>query len=295
MPETDTVFLHYTQAELDRNYDQRAWDPESTYYIERYPSEAAAARKVLAHKSFAYGPGPDELLDLFLAQAGAPTILFVHGGAWRNFGKSDFSYLATQFVRAGFHCAIPNFSKLPDRRLPDVVEQLRRAVLWLHRNKAEFAGRGATLHICGHSSGAHLAAVLLTTEWSELGGAANMIGGASLISGSYDLEPALLSKRGSYIAVTDDEKRALSPMFLTDRIRCPVLVGYAERDTDEFRRQSEEFARRLDRSGRLYGKIVVSGVGHFAVLDELYRPGSKLLVAVLSHAFKSVRDSRQDG
>ena len=196
--------------------------PNAYHFINRYPIESAEARKVLRHKIFTYGQDPDEILDVFMGLPGAPTILFVHGGAWRNFDRSDFSYIATQFVRDGFHCAVANFSKLPHRRLPEIVEQLRRAFVWLCDNRNEFGGGPQSLYICAHSSGAHLSAVLLTTEWSVYGWSKEIIAGASLISGSYDLEPALLSARGSYIVVSDDEKRALSPMFLTTRldVRC---------------------------------------------------------------------------
>ena len=63
-----------------------------------------------------------------------------------------------------------------------------------------------------------------------------------------------------------------------------MLIAYAENDTDEFRRQSMEFARGLQRSGKLYGMMLLRGIGHFAILDELYKPGSELLHAVLAHA-----------
>lgn len=287
--------MHYTQAELDRNYDQRTWDPESAKYIQRYPIEAAAARKALANRTFSYGSNPDETLDVFYSQHRSPTVVFVHGGAWRNFDKSDFSYIATQFVRAGYHFVIVNFSKLPGVRLPEVVDQIRRAVVWVDKNRAQFRGGEGRLYLCGHSSGAHLSAVVLTTDWSECGSPSNPIGGAALISGSYDLQPALLSKRGAYISVTAEETRDLSPMFRADQIGCRVLVAYAEKDTDEFRRQSEQFACALHRHRKLYGKVVIAGLGHFAILDDLCRPGSDLLQNIVRHASKTTgADDRHD-
>ena len=50
-------------------------------------------------------------------------IIFLHGGAWRNFTKDDFSFVASAFVANGIHVAILNFSKAPAVRLPCVYRK----------------------------------------------------------------------------------------------------------------------------------------------------------------------------
>ena len=85
---TTKVFLHYTQAELDRNYDQRAWCLDSAAYLARYPRESEAFRRSTPHRTISYGEADDEKLDIFpAAQGNAPALIFIHGGAWRNFTK----------------------------------------------------------------------------------------------------------------------------------------------------------------------------------------------------------------
>jgi hypothetical protein len=60
----DTVFLHYTQPELDYNYDQRAWARNADEVVARYVSRSAEARGVLRGElDIAYGDGPDDRLD----------------------------------------------------------------------------------------------------------------------------------------------------------------------------------------------------------------------------------------
>jgi arylformamidase len=59
----------------------------------------------------------------------------------------------------------------------------------------------------------------------------------------------------------------LSPGLHADRIGCPVIVAYAEHDTDEFQRQSREFAAALDRAGRLSKLMRVPGVNHFELME----------------------------
>ena len=62
------VFLHYSQAELDRNYDQRGWIGvgNAEEAIARYVARSEAARRVLKQRrDIAYGADPDEVLDIF--------------------------------------------------------------------------------------------------------------------------------------------------------------------------------------------------------------------------------------
>src|SRR5712664_266793 len=124
----NTVFLDYTQDELDRAYDQRAWAANATEVIARYAADSAAARARLAHRAgLAYGPGRDETLDWFPAPSpGAPIHVFIHGGAWRSLTKSEAAAAAPAFVAAGAGYAALNFSVIPDARLPEIVDQIRR-------------------------------------------------------------------------------------------------------------------------------------------------------------------------
>src|SRR5205085_4654550 len=124
----------------------------------RYPELSKATRARLEHRAnVAYGPGEDETLDLFPAKATkAPVQIFVHGGAWRNFTKDDYSFPANGYVPAGIHTAVLNFSNLPKVRLPDMAAQVRRGIEWVYRNAASFDGDPERIYLSANSSGAHL-------------------------------------------------------------------------------------------------------------------------------------------
>ena len=244
---TKPVFLHYTQQELDRNFDQRGWVPNALEVIERFSARSRETRARLEHRAnVPYGPGDDETLDIFPAPRSRGHVqIFVHGGAWKNFTKDDYSFPADSFVPAGVHTVVVNFTNLPNTRLPQMIDQVRRAFEWVYRNAESFGGDRAKLYVSAQSSGAHLSAAALQTDWATRGLTRDLIQAATLISGPYYLEPVVLSARSAYVKLSAEEVQSLSPGLHAGSMSCPVVLGYAERDTDEFQRQTREFAAAL--------------------------------------------------
>ena len=66
MESQGTVFLHYTQQELDRNYDQRSWCPSASEHIAQYAIKSEHARSLYRFSTIAYGSDPDEVFDFSL-------------------------------------------------------------------------------------------------------------------------------------------------------------------------------------------------------------------------------------
>ena len=121
------------------------------------------------------------------------------------------------------------------------------------------------------------------TDWPTFGVPGDLIKGCACISGCYDLHPVLLSVRANYVKLAAEEVRELSPQKHVQYLPCPLLIAYAEHDTDEFRRHSEDFARALQRTGRLSALLRVPAINHFEIIELLSKSRSVLLEAVLSH------------
>jgi len=231
MGEEAKVYLNYDQEELDRNYDQRAWAPNADETIARWITGSAAARSSLRHRAnLAYGSTEDERLDIFpAARAGAPILVFIHGGAWRSLSKEDSCYAAPAFVAAGVNFVALNFANIPKVRLPDMVAQVRRGVAWVYRNARELGGDPNRLYVAGHSSGGHLAASVLVTDWRTHRLPNTIVKGGLCISGMYDLEPVILSARSSYVKLSKQEEMELSPARHLYALSCPVAIAYGEK------------------------------------------------------------------
>ena len=121
------VFRDYDQAELDRQYDQRAWAPNAIELINRYGSDSAAVRQRIGEpETYDYGDTQAESLDLFRThRAPAPIHVFIHGGAWRLLSARDSGFPAETFTRAGAHYVALDFALLPVVALVTLNELLQ--------------------------------------------------------------------------------------------------------------------------------------------------------------------------
>ena len=208
------VWMNMDQKELDDAYDQMVYAPNRDQVHKRnvFNSERVRAR-LGAPKRLAYGPTPIEALDLFAAKVpNAPINVFIHGGAWRQREAKDYAFLAEMFVNAGAHFIALDFVGVENTRgdLLPMADQVRRAVAWVYQNAKSFGGDPERIYVTSQSSGAHLGGNVVTTDWSKYGVPANVVKGALLCSGMYDLKPVRLSKRSEYVAFTDQVEEELS-------------------------------------------------------------------------------------
>ena len=287
------VFLDYTQEELDRAYDQAAWAPNMADVRARNVQRCVEIRQGMKTFERSYGSTADETLEIVPTAAvrpgaaGAPVVLFVHGGRWLPQPENAFIYFADTIAKAGAHFAAARFVTLTPRpgpvRMPDMVAQLRRAVVWLHAHAAEFGGDPNRIHLIGHSSGGHLASVLLTTDWRRHGGPEKVFKSGTCVSGMYDLRPVLLSARGNYVKLSSAEEDEFSAMRHVDRVHCPVLVAYGDKESPEFQRHGRTFAPALRQAGHDAELFVIPGCNHFEGIATMSDPASPLAKRVLRH------------
>ena len=270
------VFLGYDQAALDAAYDQNVYAPNREQIAERNTANSELARERIGRpERLAYGSGEVETIDLYrTAAADAPVFVFVHGGAWRSTGVARYGFAAEMFVNAGAHFAAVRFSGVDQTGgdLMPMVDQVRRAVAWIHANAPTFGGDPDRITIGGHSSGAHLTGVALITDWNAYGAPADILKSALCCSGMYELAPVRLSKRSTYVRFDDAMVHALSPQRHIGTISVPVVVAVGTNEKPEFQRQAAEFAAELARRGKLARSIVARGYNHFELIETLGSP-----------------------
>jgi len=286
-PKGPLVWRDMDQQELDAAYDQSKYAANQAQVQERRLVASARARAVLGEPlRLAYGAGAIEQLDVYrTTRANAPVNVFIHGGAWRNGRSADFAYLAETFVRAGAHSVILDFTNIDAAggNLMTMAKQVRSAVAWVYKNAASFGGDPSRLHVSGHSSGGHLAGTVVAADWrKDFGLPGDVVKGALLCSGMYDLEPVRLSHRSNYVKFTDEIEQELSALRHLDRIACPLIVGYGTCETPEFQRQARDFAAAVAAAGKPVQLLVGEGYNHFEMLETLGNPYGLLGRAALA-------------
>jgi arylformamidase len=287
------VWLDMDQQALDDAYDQLVYAPNREQLTKRRIANSAAARRRIGDPlRFAYGPTAIEGLDVYRAapSGGAkavnktPVAIFVHGGAWRNGAASEFTFLAEPFVRAGGNFVVLDFITVDDAggSLFPMVEQVRHAIGWVYRNADKFGGDRDRLYLISHSSGSHLAGCAVTHDWSKEGLPRDILKGATLSSGMYDLKPVRLSKRSKYVKFTDAMEQELSAIRHLDQLVTPLNISYGTYETPEFQRQARDFAAAVKGAGKPVELLVGEAYNHFEMLETLANPYGLLGRAVLA-------------
>jgi arylformamidase len=283
------LYRHFTtQEEIDQQYDP-ARSVEAAPAVARYQDASRAARAQLGNlQDLAFGPTLAEHLDLFPAgPPNAPLHVFFHGGYWRALSSKEFAFVAQGLVPAGVTTAVVNYALCPHVTLSEIVRQCRAALAWLYRNAGEFGYDPTRITLSGHSAGGQIVGMLLATDWSDQYGLPDdIVKGAVAISGLFDLAPFPYSWLQPKLQLDWKEVAALSPLYLPPVVNCPVVVAVGELESEEFHRQSRDYAAWLEqaRPPRPIQRVTVPATDHFSVIDGLRTGSGPLFESILEQA-----------
>jgi arylformamidase len=283
----DILYQGFNQADLEKAYDNRGHVPDCEGMFASWGQRSRDYRaRANSRPDVSYGPSDFEALDIFIPENPSGAVhAFIHGGYWRALDKADFSYVCEPLVDAGAIVASVNYGLCPAVTVEAIVEQTREATAWLYRNAADLGGDPTKLHLSGHSAGAHLAVMMMATDWKAFGSdlPANPIKSVTAISGVYDLDPIPHLSTNADIRLDAAMARNLSPMFITPVVDVPlsVIVGLGE--LDEFVRQSKEFA--ADWSSKLSNVeyTELPGLNHFTIVDTMDRADDPITARMIDY------------
>jgi len=231
-----------SRSELDREYSPSAVVGDIGRYLREYAEASAAARVAAGPRAavdVAYGPGPS--LDLLPPPAIPgrtwPVLVFLHGGFWQDLSKTDSAFAAPAMWSAGAGLVAPDYTLAPHADLDQIVEECRAVLVWLYQHVSSYGGDPDRIVVAGHSAGAHLAAMLLTTDWTTYGLRRHPVAAAVLIGGVYDLEPLRHTYVNEAVGMDADQARRNSPIRHPPPAQ-PVLASWGSRETEAFKRQS---------------------------------------------------------
>ena len=279
------IYRNFTQEELNVQYDARGTAPDGNKFRKFISENSARVRKKLdCQIDVAYGKTEAEVVNVFPANnPKSPVVFFIHGGYWRSSSQKDVDLYAESFVPAGCAYVTVNYLLAPEASIDLIVQQCRVALAWTYRNAFTFNGDPNKIYVLGRSAGGHLAGMMLANNWRhELDLPENLIKGACVLSGLFDLEPVRLSNANEWAKLDKEAAYRNSPVHHLPEIGCPLIVGWGEHETDEFKRQSDIYRIAWQARGWFCETIEFAGKHHFGSMPDLMFPTQTCTKAVFS-------------
>ena len=279
--------------DYEAEYNNRRRVPEYPEIAERWALLANAYRLAAdTELDQPYGGRERQRYDLFHAadRAGAPLIVYIHGGYWQRGDRKDYSFVARELNAAGITVAIPSYTLCPAASVMEIGDeiQLCLAALWKKLRKHPV--------VIGHSAGGHLTAEMLARSFSGFAGVpGDLVRSGCAISGVFDLAPLIGTSINEPLGLTKGTARAASPLFRPPPPKGKHLVAaVGGEESAEFQRQSREIADNWSRVGIAAECEVVAGTNHFTIVDELVRPRSALIARILAMAQEGASQTGQE-
>ena len=258
-------------AALDDAYANAAYIDGAADYPLRWQAEAAAFRaRVHTDLDIAYANLPGAAFDLFHPERPAKgLVVFVHGGYWRAFGKSDWSHFAEGALIRDHAVAVIGYPLAPTVRLADITRLVAKAI------DCAAARIDGPIRLTGHSAGGHLVARAVMADATPT--CAGRIATCVPISPVADLRPLVAQTLNDDLRLDPLEATAESPVS-GQPIQGPkvaIHVGASERPAF------------LWQAGALAAAWAVPlrqmpARHHFDVIDDLRNPDSALMADLLA-------------
>ena len=264
----------------DRQFNLRAAVPDHPMHFARWAERSTQARYDHGNREdLGYGAHPSQRLDIIPAGPGSPLLVFLHGGFWRSFDKTAFTFIAPAFVQRGISVAIVDYALCPDVTVPEILDQVTQSIVFLHRLADRHGYDAGRMVIAGHSVGAHMAVWLGGVDWPAHGLSAQPYRGIVAISGVYDLVPVAASYLNADLRLSPDQARALSPLHAPPPWLPPAVFSVGGRETAAFVDQQAGMVEVWRSRGADARLVPMPGSDHFDILYELAEPEGTLFRA----------------
>ena len=221
---------------------------------------AAPTDRARVERDLAYGGDPAQRLDAYLP-AGTPggaIVAVVHGGAWVAGDKANPAVIvakAAHWTAAGVVVVSIDYRLLPRAGVLEQAGDLGRAIAFVQQRAAHWRADPERLVVVGHSTGAHLAALLAADPaLPEAQGAAPWRGTVLLDCAALDVVELM---RGPHrplhdraFGASEAQWKALSPLHRLCTRPAPMLIVHSQRRPDAAASAQRFAAAVTERGGR---------------------------------------------
>jgi acetyl esterase/lipase len=214
-------------------------------------------------------------LDIYSPQGvqNAPVVLFLYGGRWTEGTKDDYRYVGEALSSRGFIGVVADYRLYPQVRFPEFVDDAARAVAWLHANVNTYGGSPDKIFVMGHSSGAHIAAMLAVKDeyLSRAGGSRAWLRGMIGLAGPYDFMPITDPTLRDVFAPPEKFEQS-QPVLYAEGDGPPMLLMHGEDDEIVFVKSTRSMAAAVKKAGGAIETVIYPKMSHRMIVAALAKP-----------------------
>lgn len=247
-------------------------------------------------KDISYGNLERQTLDIYAPdnpRAGAPIVMFTHGGSWKDGDKGLYKFFAEGLTSEGFEVVVPNYRLYPEVKYPAFIEDTALAAAFTAKRYPD-----RPLVLIGHSAGAYntLMTVLDGRYFKALGvDMCTAISGVVSMSAPTGIIP--LGEEPFITIFPDRLSKTDAPLNNVNGPTPPILFLHGGDDDTVYPRNSQELAAKITARGgqaevKIYPKLSHTDV--IKVMSRHFDGGSPLkgdMVAFLSQRTAAKKNS----
>lgn len=222
--------------------------------------------------NMAYDPGKGLRLDVYtpLGLQNAPVVVFFHGGRWSQGNKDESEFIGNALAARGIVTVIPDFRQYPQVRFPAFMEDAAKAVKWTLDHVEIYGGSPKNVFVMGHSSGAHIAALLaLNDEYLDgVGGKREALKGMIGLAGPYDFLPITAPDLRDLFGPPESFEKS-QPLYYVDGRNPPMLLVHGENDETVLVKNTRSLAHAIKSANGPVETVIYAELSHTMVLAVL--------------------------
>lgn len=224
-------------------------------------------------KDIAYGAEDWQKLDLYVPEdakkTNVPVLVFFYGGRWTDGSKDMYKFVGHAYAKKGYLVAIADYSKYPNVKFPSFVEDGAKAIAWTYNNAGDYGGDINNVFVMGHSSGAHIAA-LVTADDAYLkteGLDNNIITAFAGLSGPYDFIPEAADLKDMFGPPKNYPLMQVPTYVEGDE--APMLLIWGDQDEAVWRRNLDRLEAKIKKENGQVKTIIYNDVDHVGTVSSL--------------------------
>lgn len=217
-------------------------------------------------ENVSYGTLPLQKMDIYIPDVKAaenlPVIIFMHGGRWTDGDKNQYAFMGKKLNEYGFITVIPNYRKYPDIKFPIFIEDTARAISYTYDHIAEYNGNPNNIHLMGHSSGAHMAALAIADRsyLNAFDKTPDIIKSFAGLSGPYDFVPQARDIKSIFAPPENYPKMQVTNFI--DGTEPPMLLVHGRDDDTVELPNLEKLARGINAHNGHVETLIPDGINH---------------------------------